>query len=89
MVVITAGIPMFRVQGGLSALEIGDLKNTPRVQLTGHIHPTVRSAEDLGTLDPSRKLSVAVVFGRSAIMPRSAASNRTIRRSWDGGARRR
>jgi subtilase family serine protease len=66
MVVITAGIPMFRVQGGLSAWEIGDLKNTPRVQLTGHIHPTVQSAEDLGTLDPSRKLSVSVVFGRSS-----------------------
>ena len=66
MVVITAGIPMFRVQGGLSALEIGDLKNTPRVQLTGHIHPMVRSAQDVGTLDSSRRLSLAVVFGRSS-----------------------
>src|ERR1700730_4749907 len=65
IVVTTAGIPTFRVQG-LSPLEIADLKNTPRVQLAGHIHPMVRSAQDVGKIDSSRRLSLAVVFGRSS-----------------------
>jgi subtilase family serine protease len=37
-------------------------ETSSRVPLKGHVHPLIRSAEDLGAIDPSQKLSLSLVF---------------------------
>ena len=64
IIILTACVSMLPVQGS-STWQTGELENAPKVRLTGHIHPMVRSAQDAGTLEPSRKLQVAMLFGRS------------------------
>jgi subtilase family serine protease len=62
---IMTGIPMLQVQRS-SATETGNLENTPSVRLAGHIPPLKQSGQDVGAVDPSRKLSLALIFGRSS-----------------------
>jgi subtilase family serine protease len=38
------------------------LETAGGVRLTGHVQPLIRSAQDLGPIDPSQKISLALVF---------------------------
>jgi subtilase family serine protease len=46
-----------------SSLQIEDSSKVP---LRGHVHPLIRSAQELGAVDPSQKLSLSLVFAPSA-----------------------
>jgi subtilase family serine protease len=43
------------------------IENGSKVPLKGHVHPLIRSAQDLGGVDPSEKLSVSLVFAPSSV----------------------
>jgi subtilase family serine protease len=41
-------------------------ENASKVPLKGHVHPLIRSAQEVGTIDASQKLSLSLVFAPSS-----------------------
>jgi subtilase family serine protease len=41
-------------------------ENVAKVRLTGHVHPKILSAQDLGAVEPSEKLSLSLIFKPSS-----------------------
>jgi subtilase family serine protease len=62
--VVTAVASMWHTHSTGPA-ETQDVEKAASVQLAGHLHPMVHLATDMGTLDPSKRLSLAIVFRRS------------------------
>jgi subtilase family serine protease len=62
---LCAIVPFLALPLVLSANSL-QIENGSKVSLKGHIHPLIRSAEDVGGVDPSQKLSLSLVFAPSS-----------------------
>jgi subtilase family serine protease len=67
-ITLGATLPFLVLPNAFSSTSLQSVQNenAAKVPLKGHVHPLIRSAQDVGAIDPSLKLSLSLVFAPSS-----------------------